>query len=63
MGVIEKIGSLAGTEMAKAVNLAHETFQDRVGEHGHTGRALVETFTEVCRNHPNAVGIGVGLLV
>ena len=43
MGVIEKIGSLAGTEMAKAVNLAHETFQDRVGEHGHTGRALGET--------------------
>ena len=63
MGVIERIGSMAGTEMAKAVNLAHETFQDRVGEHGHTGRALVETFTEVCRNHPNAVGIGVGLLV
>ncbi len=63
MGVIERIGSMAGTEMAKAVNLAHETFQDRVGEHGHTGRALVETVTEVCRNHPNAVGIAVGLMV
>ena len=63
MGVIERIGSLAGTEMAKAVNLAHETFQDRVGEHGHTGRALVETLTQVCRDHPNVVGIGVGLMV
>ena len=63
MGVIERIGAMAGTEMAKAVNLAHQTFQDRVGEHGHTGRALVETLTSVCRNHPNAVGIGVGLLV
>jgi hypothetical protein len=63
MGVIERIGNLAGTEAAKAVNLAHETFQTRVGEHGHTGRALVETLAEVARNHPNIVGIGVGLLV
>lgn len=62
-GIIERIGSLAGTELAKAVNLAHKTFQDRMGVHNHTGRALVETVAEVCRNHPNLVGIGAGLLV
>ena len=63
MGIIERIGSLAGTELAKAADLAHETFQDRLGVHGHTGRALVESVAEMCRNHPNLVGIGVGLLV
>jgi len=62
-GIIERIGSLAGTELAKAVNLAHSTFTARMGVHGHTGRAIVETIAEVCRNHPNLVGIGVGLLV
>ena len=63
MGVIEQVGSLAGTQMAQAVNLAHETFQTRMGEHGHTGRALIETLAHICENHPNLVGIGVGLLV
>ena len=62
-GIFERITSLAGTEAAKAINLAHEHFQLRMGHHGHTGRALVETVAEVCRNHPNLVGIGVGLLV
>jgi hypothetical protein len=62
-GIIERIGSLAGTELAKAINLAHKTFQERMGVHNHTGRALVETVAEVCRNHPNLVGIGAGLLV
>ena len=62
-GIFESITSLAGTEAAKAINLAHEHFQLRMGEHGHTGRALVETVAEVCRNHPNLVGIAVGLMV
>ena len=62
-GIIERIGSLAGTELAKAVNLAHSHYTARMNVHGHTGRALVETVAEVCRNHPNLVGIGVGLLV
>lgn len=63
MGIIERIGSLAGTELAKAADLAHETFQDRLGVHGHTGRALVESIAEMCRNHPNLVGIAVGVAV
>jgi len=62
-GIFERVGALAGTEMSKAIDLAHRTFQDRLGEHRHTGRALVETAAEVCRNHPNLVGIGAGLLV
>jgi hypothetical protein len=63
VGIIERIGSLAGTELAKAVNLAHSHYTERMNVHGHTGRALIETVAEVCRNHPNLVGIGVGLLV
>ena len=62
-GIVERIGSLAGTELAKAADLAHSVFQERLGTHGHTGRALIETIAEICRNHPNLVGIGVGLLV
>jgi len=62
-GIVERIGSLAGTEMAKAADLAHSVFQDRLQTHGHTGRAIIETIAEICRNHPNLVGIGVGLLV
>ena len=62
-GIVERIGSLAGTELAKAADLAHSVFQDRMQTHGHTGRAIIETIAEICRNHPNLVGIGVGLLV
>ena len=62
-GIFERITSLAGTESAKAINLAHSHFTSRMGVHGHTGRALVETVAEVCRNHPNLVGIAAGLLV
>lgn len=62
-GIFERIASLSGTEVAKATDLAHRTYQERVTEHGHSGRALVETVAHVCRNHPNLVGIGVGLLV
>jgi hypothetical protein len=62
-GIFERISSLSGTELAKATNLAHNTFQGRMAEHGHTGRALVETVAHVCRNHPGLVGLGVGLMV
>lgn len=62
-GIVERIGSLAGTELAKAVNLAHSHYTTRMSVHGHTGRAIIETVAEVARNHPNLVGIGVGLLV
>ncbi len=61
--IVERIGALAGTELSKAVDLAHRTYQDRLSDHRHVGRALVETVAEVCRNHPNLVGIGTGVLV
>ncbi len=62
-GIFERIASLSGTETHKAMNFAYDTFHGRLAEHGHTGRALIETVAEVCRNHPNLVGIGAGLLV
>ncbi len=61
--IVERIGALAGTELSKAVDLAHHTYQHRLDDHRHVGRALVETVAEVCRNHPNLVGIGTGILV
>jgi hypothetical protein len=63
MGIFDRITSLAGTEWAEMSNFAHETFQARIGEHRHSGRAIVETVAMVARNHPNLVGIGAGFLV
>ena len=54
---------MAGSDMEKAADLAQHTFQGAVGRHGHHGRALIETIVMLCREHPNIVGIGVGLLV
>jgi hypothetical protein len=62
-GLIDRIGSLSGTELGKAVDLGHRFYQERMGVHNHMGRAIIETAAEVARNHPNLVGIGVGLLV
>ncbi len=62
-GLFDRIGALAGTDLSKAADLAHRTFQGRMGDHHHAGRALVETVAEICREHPNLVGIGAGLLV
>ena len=51
----EKIAAIdtTMTEAGKAVNLAHQTFQARMGDHSHFGRALLETVAEVARAHPN----------
>ncbi len=49
--------------MEKAADLAQHTFHTGLQDHGHHGRAFIETLAELCRNHPNIVGIGVGLLV
>ena len=45
------------------MNFAHEHFHSRLGEHGHFGRALVETVAEVCRNHPAIIGVVTGVAV
>ena len=62
-GIFDRISALAGSDVEKAANLAHQTYQGGMGEHGHHGRAFIETLATLCRNHPNIVGIGVGLLV
>ena len=62
-GIIETLGAMAGTDLGKAINLAHTTFQGRMGEHNHFGRALLETIAKVAREHPNLMGIGAALLV
>jgi hypothetical protein len=62
-GIFERLTSLSGTELAKATNLAHQTYQGRMATHGHSGRALVETVAHICRNHPALVGFAVGLIV
>jgi|GEM_PF-2159265 len=62
-GIIETLGAMAGTDLGKAINLAHTTFQSRMGEHNHFGRALLETIAKVAREHPNLMGIGAALLV
>ncbi|MEI9965598.1 MAG: hypothetical protein WDM92_13955 [Caulobacteraceae bacterium] len=63
MSILDRITSLGQTEAGKALDLAHRTYQERMGVHQHSGRALVESIAEVCRNHPNLVGIAAGLLV
>jgi hypothetical protein len=62
-GIFDRIGAMAGTEWAQATNFAHQHFQDRMGEHRHPARALVETVAEVAREHNNLVGLAVGFTV
>ena len=61
--ILDRISSLVSSDVHKAADLAHSTFQGGLHEHGHHGRALIETLVTLCRNHPNLVGIGVGLAV
>jgi hypothetical protein len=63
MAITDRLAALAGTETGKVIDLAHSHFQQKVSQHGHQGRALVETIAEVCRRHPNVVGLFVGLTV
>jgi hypothetical protein len=62
-GFFQRLETAIGKEMADIATFAHDHFQGRMGDHGHTGMALIETIAEVCRNHPNIVGIGAGVLV
>ncbi len=62
-GLFDRIKGFAGSDIERAADLAHRTFQGGVDHHGHHGRALIETLAKLCRDHPNLVGIGVGLLV
>lgn len=62
-GIIDRIQEAIGSDYAKIAEFTHHTFQRRMTEHGHFGRAAVETAAEVCRRHPAVIGLGVGLMV
>jgi hypothetical protein len=62
-GIFQHLSTLVGSDLEKAADAAQHTFQTGLAEHGHHGRALIETLAKLCRDHPNLVGIGVGILV
>ena len=63
MGIFDRLGVMGTTDAGKALGAAHEHFQSRINTHGHFGRALIESLAEMCRNHPNIVGVAVGVMV
>ena len=63
MGLFNSLSALGGTSTGQALGSAHEHFQQRLNTHGHFGRAFIESFAELCRNHPNLVGVAAGVLV
>lgn len=62
-GIIERMRSIAGADTTKIADFANSHFSSRMRTHGHTGRALVETAAELCRQHPNLVGLAAGVMV
>jgi hypothetical protein len=62
-GILDGLKTIAGADASKIADFAHGHFSDRMGEHGHTGRAIIETAAELCRRHPNLVGIAAGVMV
>jgi hypothetical protein len=62
-GIFDRMKSIAGADTTQVVDFAHTHFQGRMAEHGHFGQALVETVVELCRKHPNLVGIAAGVMV
>jgi hypothetical protein len=62
-GILDGLKTIAGADASKIADFAHGHFSSRMGEHGHTGRAIIETVAEMCRRHPNLVGIAAGIMV
>lgn len=62
-GIVDRIASLAGTEWEQATKFAHRRYQERLAEHRHTGRAILETLGAVCREYNNLAGIAAGFSV
>jgi hypothetical protein len=62
-GILDRLKTIAGADASKIADFAHSHFSNRMGEHGHTGRAVIETVAELCRRHPNLVGIAAGVMV
>ena len=57
-GMFERLGSMASTDVGKALTLAHTTYTARMQEHSHSGRAILETIAHVAKEHPAVFGIG-----
>ncbi len=63
MAIFDRLATFGGTDVGQALGSAHDHFQTRLNTHGHFGRAFIESLAELSRNHPNLVGIAVGVLV
>ena len=62
-GMFERLGSMASTDVGKALTLAHTTYTARMQEHSHSGRAILETIAHVAKEHPAVFGIGALFLL
>jgi len=62
-GIVERLGSMASTDVGKALSLAHTTYTARMQEHSHSGRAILETIAHVAKEHPAVFGIGALFLL
>jgi len=61
-GILERVSSMASTDVGKVVGLAHTTYRERMDVHSHAGRAIIETIVHVAKTHPAFFGIGLALL-
>ena len=62
-GIIERLGSMASTDVGKAITLAHETYNARMQEHAQSGRAILETIAHVAKVHPAVFGLAAVFLL
>ena len=62
-GIVERLGSMASTDMGKVLSLAHTTYNERMQVHNHTGLAILETIGHVARVHPAIFGVGALFLI
>ena len=58
-----RIEQAIGDEFSHVAGFANTMFRSRIDEHGHVGMAVIETIAEICREHPNIVGIIAGVAV
>ncbi len=54
---------MASSDMGKAISLAHTTYNARMQEHAHSGRAILETIAHVAKEHPAVFGLGILFLL
>lgn len=62
-GIVERLGSMASTDMGQVLGLAHSTYTERMQVHNHTGLAILETIGHVAKTHPAIFGIAALFLI